>query len=90
MKDDVGIDPNYCPDEGDEELEQVLIEMKRNATATNFRPFLRRSQNFDRNTAWKQISRKVYDDDKKQKVKIAAYHTSQLINNSNQNQEVFG
>jgi len=63
IKDVIGIDVNYAPDEDDPELDRVLKEMRPNSTATNFRPFLGRSQNFDRNTPWKQISRKVDHDD---------------------------
>lgn len=66
MKDAVGIDPHFCVDEDDTELEQVLVDMKRNAKPTNFKPFLHRSQNFDKSTPWKRVSRKVADDDRKQ------------------------
>lgn len=80
IKEVIGIDVNYEPDEDDPELDKVLQEMRPNSTATNFRPFLGRSANFDRNTPWKQISRKVNDDDQKRRVWSSAGRHSQAIN----------
>jgi len=83
MKEDIGINPNQNDDEDDPELDQVLQDMKSNSTAVNFREFLARSQNFDRNTPWKQISRRVCDNDKKKRIRSSAGQTSLLVNNSN-------
>lgn len=59
MKGDIGIDPDYAPDQDDVELNQVLLNLKHNAQPNNFKEFLKRADNFDRNTPWKQISRKI-------------------------------
>lgn len=53
MKEDIGIDPNYAPSEDDPDLDKVLKNLKPNSTASNFREFLVRSQNFNKNTPWK-------------------------------------
>jgi hypothetical protein len=53
MKGDIGIDPNYAPDQDDVDLDRVLGNLKHNAEPTNFKEFLKRSENFERNTPWK-------------------------------------
>ena len=80
MRDDIGIDPRLLQDDDDPELDRVLTNLRPNSTATNFREFLARSQNFDRNTPWKQISRKVDHDDKKRRIRSSAGRASQAIN----------
>lgn len=53
MKDEIGIQADYAPDEDDIDLDKVLHNLKENAQPNNFREFLTREQNFDKNTSWK-------------------------------------
>lgn len=75
MKEDIGIDPNYAPEEDDPDLDRVLMNLRPNSTAINFREFLTRSQNFNKNTPWKQISRKLNDNDEKRRIMSTAGRT---------------
>ncbi len=53
MKQHIGIDPNYTAQEDDPDLDKVLKKLRPNSTASNFKEFLIRSQNFNKNTTWK-------------------------------------
>jgi hypothetical protein len=60
LKENIGIDPNYQPQEQDFELERVCRDIKANATPLNFKEYLQRSENFKKPTPIKLISRQVH------------------------------
>ena len=69
LKDDVGIEEQTGIEEHDYELDDILRTLKPNTTAKNFREFLKRENNCTKPQAWRAISRKIYQDDQKMKMK---------------------
>ena len=59
LKENIGIDPYYTPEERDHDLEQVIENCRPNVTASNFKPFFKNSQNFKKSTEWKTVARGI-------------------------------
>jgi len=69
MKDDLGIDSNFGVENHDPELDAVLLALRPNTTATNFREFLSKPQNVHKTEKWKKIARDVHELDRKEELK---------------------
>jgi hypothetical protein len=65
MKQDLQVDPNYVPNDEDKDLEKALLDSKANVTPSNFKFFLNRKHNYDKNTVWKQVARRLDADEKR-------------------------
>lgn len=63
LKTSVGMDPTQQESQDDPSLDLVLSSLKDNSTASNFKEFMTVARNQHKPTSWKQIARKVTDDE---------------------------
>jgi hypothetical protein len=72
MKTEMGLKERPETNEEDIQLDEVLNKLRPNTTARNFKDFLGRKDNINRNQYWKKVSRKLDGQDQ----------TQQMFNNS--------
>jgi len=65
MKEEMGFNRQQKTFEEEIQLDEVLAILAPNTTATNFREFLSKNENFNKSEDWKKIARSV--DNKKYK-----------------------
>lgn len=59
MKNEMGLKEKPETNEEDVKLDEVLSKLRPNTTARNFKEFLSRKDNVNRNQYWKKVSRKL-------------------------------
>jgi len=59
MKEEIGFNKKEKTFEEEIQLDEVLKALRPNTTATNFREFLYKRDNFKRTEQWKKVARKV-------------------------------
>ena len=59
MKTEMGLKERPETNEEDIQLDEVLNKLRPNTTARNFKDFLSRKDNMNRNQYWKKVSRKL-------------------------------
>ena len=80
IKNDAGIDPEFQIQKDDSNLDNLVLKLQPNSTAINFKEFFTKSKNLFKTTPWKQISRRVIEEDKRRRIKSSVGRATSQLN----------
>ncbi|CDW81558.1 UNKNOWN [Stylonychia lemnae] len=86
MKVDMGILEKKNYEEEDSKLDEVLRTLRPNTTANNFKEFLSRQDNINKSTYWKNVARKL--DDNQQSQQQIYMNKRNITQDSKKNQQI--